>query len=237
MSKEFVRTIRNTSTSEPLVTNEQNDILSDTDNIYIRNKNSYFPLTKSILKVNSTDTIISVEENIDGTENNSITLTTNENKLKEYIQQYSQAGNVDLTPETIAPLIEVKNGLVKNLTETSLEIYPKDNLTELKTKVDTNESKLSLITTELNAIKNIEILDITDTSYETIEEKMAENFVILKYQDNMYYNAGKIDNKIYFFNINKKSDTSFIDYELIEITPSENKIYRTSLTPSEVKTI
>lgn len=237
MSKEFVRTIRNTTTSEPLVTNEQNDILSDTDNIYIRNKNSYFPLTKSILKVNSTDTIISVEENIDGTENNSVTLATNENKLKEYIQQYSQAGNVELTSETIAPLIEVKNGLVKNLTEDTLEIYPQDNLTELKTKVDTNESKLSLLTTEFNDIKNIEIVDISDTSYETIEDKIEENFVILNYEDNMYYNAGKIDNKIYFFNINKKSDTSFIDYELIEVSSSGTKLYVTSLTPSEVKII
>ena len=89
MSKEFVRTIRNTSTSEPLVTNEQNDILSDTDNIYIRNKNSYFPLTKSILKVNSTDTIISVEENIDGTENNSVTLTTNE-RLATTIESFDK---------------------------------------------------------------------------------------------------------------------------------------------------
>ena len=87
MSKEFVRTIKNTTTDEPLSTNMQNDLLSDTDNIYIRNKNNYFPLTKSILNIEATDTIISVALLIDGI-NNKATITTKENKLKEYIEQH-----------------------------------------------------------------------------------------------------------------------------------------------------
>lgn len=65
MAKKFVRNITNTKLTgenkEPLYTNVQNDILSDDTDIYIRNQDTYFPLTKSILDITSSDSSIKVK--------------------------------------------------------------------------------------------------------------------------------------------------------------------------------
>lgn len=65
MAKKFVRNITNTKLTgenkEPLYTNVQNDILSDDTDIYIRNQDTYFPLTKSILAITSSDKSVKVK--------------------------------------------------------------------------------------------------------------------------------------------------------------------------------
>lgn len=67
MAKKFVRNITNTKLEgagkEPLFTNVQNDILSDGKNAYIRNRNEYFPLTKSITDIKSEDKSVKITRN------------------------------------------------------------------------------------------------------------------------------------------------------------------------------
>ena len=64
MAKKFVRNITNTklegANKEPLFTNTQNDILSDSKDAYIRNRNEYFPLTKSITDIKSEDKSVKI---------------------------------------------------------------------------------------------------------------------------------------------------------------------------------
>lgn len=64
MAKKFIRNITNTklegANKEPLFTNVQNDILSDGVNAYIRNRNEYFPLTKSITDIKSEDKSVKI---------------------------------------------------------------------------------------------------------------------------------------------------------------------------------
>lgn len=74
MAKKFVRNITNTKLTgdnkEPLYTNVQNDILSDDKDIYIRNQDTYFPLTKSILNITSSDNSVKINR-----KNNTVDLT------------------------------------------------------------------------------------------------------------------------------------------------------------------
>lgn len=74
MAKKFVRNITNTKLTgdnkEPLYTNVQNDILSDDKDIYIRNQDEYFPLTKSILSITSSDNSVKINR-----KNNTVDLT------------------------------------------------------------------------------------------------------------------------------------------------------------------
>lgn len=66
MAKKFVRNITNTklegADKEPLFTNIQNDILSDNEHVYIRNRDEYFPLTKSILDIKSPNQSIKIRK-------------------------------------------------------------------------------------------------------------------------------------------------------------------------------
>lgn len=66
MAKKFVRTITDTKLKgkdiEPLITNKQNDLLSDEHDVYVRNKDYYHCLTNAIQKIESKNESIVVSK-------------------------------------------------------------------------------------------------------------------------------------------------------------------------------
>lgn len=242
MSKEFVRNIRNTTVNEPLATNEQNDIISDTNNIYIRNKNSYYPLTKSIQKIIATDTIVSVAENIDGTENNSVTLTTNIPVLEEFIKKFTLEPDINISFLDIKDLITTNNGIVKNFTDDTIEISTNYNIDDIKTQTDVNKENITVNTNKIQTLEyqpKIKILTLNNNYDDIFQELENEtnSICILKYSGQNFFGTGKRNNMYYFFNIEKTTQTGFIDYQIIELTQTGANLFITSLTPSEVQSL
>lgn len=82
MSKKFVRNITNTKlkgdNKEPLYTNIQNDILSDDEDVYVRNQKEYHCLTDNIKEVKTTNDVIEVEK----TGKNEVTLTGKKTEIE-----------------------------------------------------------------------------------------------------------------------------------------------------------
>ena len=106
MAKKFVRNITNTklegADKEPLFTNVQNDILSDGKDAYIRNRNEYFPLTKSITDIKSEDKSVKI------TRKNSTV----------YIKNLAGGGGDLKTPKTIT----VRKPIQKEETEDNITL-------------------------------------------------------------------------------------------------------------------
>lgn len=240
MAKEFVRSIKDTNINEPLATTQQNDILSDTDNIYIRNKNNYFPLTKALLNI-TTDNYLTSTPNIDGI-TNTVTLGINETNLKDFISKNVSSPEFNLTAKMIDDLLTSTNGITHTVDNNKVKLTLSKDLTQLSNKVDTNTSSISQNKKDITSLKSKSSINFISLNsnysdvFNTLEQN-TNNLNILKYNTSMYYPVGKIDDRYIFFNINRKTLTGFIDYEIIELTSTDAKLYATQLTPSEVTSI
>lgn len=241
MAKEFVRSIKDTTLNEPLMTNQQNDILSDTDNIYIRNKNNYFPLTKALLNINPIDNFIKASPTIDGI-NNKVDISINETNLKDFISKNVSSPEFNLTAKMIDDLLTSTNGITHTVDDNKVKLTLSKDLTQLSNKVYTNTSSISQNKKDITSLKSkssINFISLNSNYSDVFNmlEQNTNNLNILKYNTSMYYPVGKIDTRYIFFNINRKTLTGFIDYEIIELTSTDAKLYATQLTPSEVKSI
>ena len=117
MAKKFVRNITGAklkgANKEHLFTNVQNDILSDETDAYIRNGNEYFPLTRSITDIKSSD--------------NSFKITRKGSSVT--IQNLGSAGGKDLsTPKTIT----VKKPIIKEESEDNITLSLDPTIANLK---------------------------------------------------------------------------------------------------------
>lgn len=240
MAKEFVRSIKDTTINEPLASTQQNDILSDTDNIYIRNKNNYFPLTKSILNI-TTDNYLTSTPTIDGIDN-TVNLGINETNLKDFISKNVTSTEFNLTAKMIDDLLTSTNGITHTVDNDKVKLTLSKDLTQLSNKVDTNTSSISQNKKDITSLKSKSSINYISLNsnysdvFNTLEQN-TNNLNILKYNTSMYYPVGKVDDRYIFFNINRKTLTGFIDYEIIELTSTDAKLYATQLTPSEVISI
>lgn len=240
MAKEFVRSIKNTNINEPLATTQQNDILSDTDNIYIRNKNNYFPLTKSILNI-TTDNYLTSSPTIDGI-NNTVNLGINETSLKDFISKNVTSPEFNLSPDMIDNLLTSENGVTHTLSDGKVKLSLSTPLETLSNKVESNITRITTQGNDIQTLKNrtpIKFYELNG-NYSDVYTQLglySNDMNILRYNGTMYYPVGKVDDRYIFFNINRKTLTGFIDYEVIELTSTGAKLYATQLTPSEVTNI
>ena len=162
MAKEFVRNIKNTTVNEPLNTNEQNDLLSDTQHIYIRNKNTYYPLTKGLIDiVPESGSIIQTEKIIDGTENNRVVIKNNLENLKSVINSIIDTPDFTLTAEMINDFLSVTDGLVKSIKDGKIELKPKTPISEITGDIDQQTEKINTLQEDMenlylrNAISDV----------------------------------------------------------------------------------
>ena len=155
MAKEFVRKIKNTTVNEPLNTNEQNDLINDTQHIYIRNKNSYYPLTKGLFDiVPESGSIIQTEKIIDGTENNRVVIKNNLENLKSVINSIIDTPDFTLTPEMINEFLSVTDGLVKSIKDGKIELKPENPISEITNDIQQQTEKINTLQGEINKLKS-----------------------------------------------------------------------------------
>lgn len=193
MAKKFVRNITNTklegANKEPLFTNIQNDILSDDEHVYIRNKNEYFPLTKSILDIKSPNQSIKIRK----TKNTVYIDTTQSEEIKDLnkpklikvtrpLKKSETDKEITLSLDPIISkkihnikdpkIIEVLEPLTKTETDTditlSLDPATKEKIENFKTPKKIEASS------PLNITENEEVIKITiDDLFSQIEVKGA----------------------------------------------------------------
>lgn len=193
MAKKFVRNITNTklegANKEPLFTNIQNDILSDNENVYIRNKNEYFPLTKSILDIKSPNQSIKIRK----TKNTVYIDTTQSEEIKDLnkpklikvtrpLKKSETDKEITLSLDPIISekihnikdpkIIEVLEPLTKTETDTditlSLDPATKEKIENFKTPKKIEASS------PLNITENEKVIKITiDDLFSQIETKGA----------------------------------------------------------------
>lgn len=240
MAKEFVRKIKNTTVNEPLNTNEQNDLINDTQHIYIRNKNSYYPLTKGLFDiVPKSGSIIQTEKIIDGTENNRVVIKNNLENLKSVINSIIDTPDFTLTPEMINEFLSVTDGLVKSIKDGKIELKPQTPISEITGDIDQQTEKINTLQGEINKLKSdskIKYITLNanyDSVYQEIENATDE-FIILNIDGNFYYRSGYRENKHYFFNALKTGNTGFLDYQIVELGRTNASLYKFAITPSEV---
>lgn len=187
MASRFTRNIRDTRVDstqwkqdemEPLNTNEQNDLLSDGENVYVRNKKKYEPLTKGIINLESEDDhIISVERPDKNTailkpNANIVTeIVSDNNTLLEVLQQGHKVtlkpkgggGSVDLeiNEDTDAGKVTIKyNGKTYELPTYLVTTVLNNAITSLEEKFALAVGDLKDLSTEdktsiVNAINEI----------------------------------------------------------------------------------
>lgn len=101
MARIFVRSIKDTILKgigkEPLHTNDQNDLLSDNEHVYVRNKDEYHCLTDNIKEIKSGSDNVTITDNGDNTSTITVTGEKQKRVVKNSRSYFTGYGNGTIT--------------------------------------------------------------------------------------------------------------------------------------------
>lgn len=192
MSREFVRNIKNTKIKgdikEPLGTNLQNDLLSDDEDVAIRNQNDYHILTDNIKTITSANELLTVNK----TGKNSVELDVKPSEdidltsyaTKEYVDNEIN----DLDIEFPVTSVNGQTGDVDiNIPEVDLSEYAKT----VDVEREINDTKLYIDT----EIENIDIPEVDLSDYAKLEQ--LQDLTTKEYVDELNTQTRVyVDNKV-----------------------------------------